>query len=106
MRMGNKEVTKRRPGGNLLERAPLKSLHPESSLSQPKLTAFRKLATETLLASLCPGEPGALKAKLDGTIMDGHHRICILRERGVNVEALPREAVGADEPRGGNLHES
>lgn len=71
----------------------LKSLHPESSLSQPKLTTFRKLATEDLMGSLHPGAPGALKVKADGTIMDGHHRIYVLRERGVDVDALPRESV-------------
>jgi hypothetical protein len=70
---------------------PLKSLHSGDSLSQPKLTTFRKLSTEELIGSLCPGEVGALKVKPDGTIMDGHHRIYVLRERDVDVDALPRE---------------
>lgn len=69
----------------------LKPLHSDNSLSQPKLTALRKLPTEALLRSLRPGEPGALKVKPDGTIMDGHHRIFVLRERGADVDALPRE---------------
>ncbi len=77
-----------------MERGPLKSLHSEGSLSQPKLTVFRKLSTEDLISSLRPGETGALKVKPDGTIMDGHHRIYVLRERGVDVEALPREPLG------------
>jgi len=77
-----------------VNQVPLKSLHSESALSQPKLTAFRKLTTEELIGSLCPGEAGALKAKPDGTIMDGHHRVCVLRERGVDVDALPRESLG------------
>jgi archaellum component FlaG (FlaF/FlaG flagellin family) len=72
---------------------PLKSLHPEGSLSQPKLTTFRKRPTEELIASLQPGEPGALKVKADGTIMDGHHRVYVLRERGVDIDALPREPL-------------
>lgn len=72
-------------------KAPLKSLHSEGSLSQPKLATFRKLSTEELTDSLCPGELGALKVKPDGTIMDGHHRVHVLRERGVDVEGLPRE---------------
>ena len=71
--------------------APLKPLHPEDSLSQPKLAVFRRRSTEELIGSLCPGEPGALKVKRDGTIMDGHHRVYVLRERGVDVDALPRE---------------
>jgi len=70
---------------------PLKSLHSGDSLSQPKLATFRKLSTEELIASLCPDEVGALKVKPDGTIMDGHHRVYVLRERGVDVDALPRE---------------
>ena len=76
-----------------MEKGPLKPLHPEGSLSQPKLTAFRKQSTEKLIASLRPGEPGALKSKPDGTIMDGHHRIYVLRERGVDVDVLPRELL-------------
>lgn len=70
---------------------PLKSLHPESSLSQPKLAQFDKLTTEELIESLRPGQAGALKVKRDGTMIDGHHRIKILRDRGVDVDALPRE---------------
>lgn len=76
------------------ENVPLKSLHSDSSLSQPKLVTFRKLSTEDLIDSLRPGGPGALKVKADGTIMDGHHRIYVLRERDVEVDALPRESLG------------
>lgn len=76
-----------------MDKAPLKALHSEGSLSQPKLTAFRKLSTEELIASLRPGESGALKVKPDGTIMDGHHRLYVLRERGVEIEELPRELL-------------
>ncbi|MBI5526159.1 MAG: hypothetical protein HY897_07475 [Deltaproteobacteria bacterium] len=50
------------------------------------------------MASLEPGEPGSLKVRPDGTIVDGHHRIEILRERGVNVDALAREVMPKDEP--------
>lgn len=81
-----------------MDKVPLKPLHPESSLSRPKLAAFRRLPTEDLVDSLRPGEPGALKAKPDGTIMDGHHRAYVLRERGVDVDELPREIW--NEPRG------
>jgi hypothetical protein len=80
-------------GENLIpqDRVPLKPLHSDRSLSQPKLDTFRKLSTDELIDSLFPGESGALKVKPDGTIMDGHHRIHVLRERGVEVDALPRE---------------
>ena len=70
---------------------PLKSLHSESSLIQLKLDLFRKIETEKLVESPKPGEVGALKTQIDGTMMDGHHRIYVLRERGVDVDILPRE---------------
>jgi hypothetical protein len=43
--------------------------------------------------SLEPGKIGALKTRPDGTVIDGHHRIVILRERGVDVDQLPREVL-------------
>lgn len=73
--------------------APLKPLHPDSSLSQSKLAQYAKLSTEELILSLYPGQPGALKVKSNGTMMDGHHQIKILRERGFDVETLPREMI-------------
>jgi len=75
---------------------PLKPLHPDSSLSQVKLEAFRKLTTQELLGSLSPGQPGSLKARPDGTMIEGHHRIRILRDRDVDVDSLPREIVSRD----------
>ena len=76
-----------------MDKVPLKPLHSDGLLSQPKLTMFRRRSTEELVVSLRPGEPGALKVKPDGTIMDGHHRIYVLRERGVDVDALPMEPL-------------
>lgn len=72
---------------------PLRLLHSEAILSRVKLDHFRQLATAELIASLEPGRPGALKARPDGTVLDGHHRIVVLRERGVSVDTLPREVV-------------
>lgn len=69
---------------------PLKPLHTTSVLSKTKLHLYSKLATDELIRSLAPGKEGALKTRPDGTLMDGHHRIAILRERGVNVDELPR----------------
>ena len=79
-----------------MNQSALHFLHPESALSQAKLTAYEKLPTQELLDSLQPGEPGALKARPDGTVMDGHHRLKILRDRGVNIDALPREIILKD----------
>ena len=74
-----------------MNQPPLKFLHAESSLIELKLEYFRKVSTEDLIESLKPEKTGALKTKYDGTIMDGHHRITILRERNVDVNKLPRE---------------
>lgn len=71
----------------------LRSLHHDSALSQAKLSQFSKLSTHELLGSPCPGQAGALKVRPDGTMMDGHHRIKILRDRGVAVDVLPREIL-------------
>ena len=74
-----------------MNQPPLKFLHAESSLIELKLEHFRRISTEDLIESLKPEKTGALKTKADGTIIDGHHRIKVLRERGVDVEKLPRE---------------
>ena len=71
----------------------LKSLHPETSLIQSKLDAFHKLPTDELKRSLAPGQPHCLKTRPDGTILDGHHRIQVLRSRSEDVDNLPREIV-------------
>ena len=72
---------------------PLKSLHLDSSLNPAKLAQMERLSTETLRESLLPGLQGCLKTRPDGTILDGHHRIRILRQRGVDVDVLPRDVV-------------
>ena len=54
---------------------------------------FEKLSTEHLRASLALGQQHCLKARQDGTMLDGHHRVQILKRRGENVDALPREIV-------------
>ena len=75
----------------------LKLLHPESTLVPGKLAAFRRLKTEAITASLSPGQENCLKTRTDGTILDGNHRIHVLRERGVDVDKLPREIVARTE---------
>ena len=71
----------------------LKPLHPDSSLSPAKLGEMERRATEVLQNSLLPGLKDSLKTRPDGTRLDGHHRIYILRRRGVDVDALPREII-------------
>ena len=46
-----------------------------------------------LIRSLAPGQIAALKARPDGTVIDGHHRIAVLRDRGIGVNELPREVL-------------
>jgi hypothetical protein len=58
-----------------------------------KLEAFHRLSTEVILLSLGPDQPGSLKARLDGTVLDGHHRLHVLLERGVDIHRLPREII-------------
>jgi hypothetical protein len=58
-----------------------------------KLNLLDCLTTEQLSATLFPGQRDCLKVRPDGTILDGHHRIYILRRRGIDVNALPREII-------------
>ena len=52
---------------------------------------MERRTTDVLRNSLLPGQKDSLKTRPDGTILDGHHRIYILRGRGVDVDPLPRE---------------
>lgn len=72
---------------------PLKALHAEAALNQVKLQKFSRLSDRELIDSLKPGQPGSLKTRPDGTVIDGHHRVKVLRERGVDVDTLPREVI-------------
>ena len=76
---------------------PLKSLHADSSLNPAKLAKMGTASSESLIASLQPGLRDCLKTRPDGTILDGHHRIYLLRRRGVDVDRLPREEVVKDQ---------
>ena len=71
----------------------LKPLHADASLIELKLKTYEQLSTEVLKASLAPGHARCLKTRPDGTILDGHHRIQVLRDRGEDVDSLPREIV-------------
>ena len=71
----------------------LKFLHTDNLLNAVKLSLFRQLTTTELKSSLLVGEPGCLKARPDGTVLDGHHRLSVLIERGEDVDSLPREIM-------------
>lgn len=76
-----------------MKNPPLQPLHLSNALSQSKLNHYARLTNEELIRSLEPGQVGALKTRPDGTVIDGHHRIAILRERGIDVNELPREVL-------------
>jgi hypothetical protein len=76
---------------------PLKPLHLDGSLNAAKLAQMERISTEALCISLLPGSQGCLKTRPDGTILDGHHRIYVLRQRGVDVDVLPRDIVVKDQ---------
>jgi hypothetical protein len=65
-------------------------------LNRVKLDRFRGLSTDELKSSLAPGGEGSLKARPDGTVLDGHHRISVLLERGVDIDKLTREIMDKD----------
>ena len=71
----------------------LNFLHSVGTLNGVKLELFRKLSTEQLKASLAPGTPGSLKVRGNGTVLDGHHRLTVLVERGEDIHQLPREIM-------------
>ena len=71
----------------------LRFLHALSALNGVKLDLFRRVSTTELKFSLAPGQPGALKIRRDGRVLDGHHRITVLGERGEDVHHLPREII-------------
>lgn len=76
-----------------MKQPPLKPLHAESILSQAKIDRFSQLSDGELIESLKSGRPGSLKTRPDGTVIDGHHRIKVLRDRGIDVDSLPREVI-------------
>jgi hypothetical protein len=71
----------------------LQFLHSENLLNSVKLAQFRRLSTGALKSSLFPGQAGSLKARPDGTVLDGHHRLSILIEREEDIHSLPREII-------------
>jgi hypothetical protein len=75
---------------------PLRPLHADASLFPLKLAQYGRLSTDEIVESLLPGRVGSLKTRPDGTMVDGHHRVKILRDRGYNVDGLPREIVERD----------
>jgi hypothetical protein len=69
----------------------LRFLHSKDLPIPVKLEVFRRLSTDAIESSLHSGQTGSLKVRTDGTVLDGHHRLSVLLERGVDIDRLPRE---------------
>jgi hypothetical protein len=78
------------------ELPPLKPLHSDQTLSEVKLAVFERMTSDALKRSLAPGLEHCLKTRPDGTMLDGHHRVYVLRRRNEDVNALPREVLAQD----------
>src|SRR6185503_8749747 len=57
---------------------PLVPLHADETLKASKLASLRRLPTEVLIETLKPGHADALRARPDGTLLNGNHRIKVL----------------------------
>jgi hypothetical protein len=75
----------------------LKPLHPESTLIPGKLILFERLSTKQLQPRGVTGQEDCLRTRPDGTMLEGNHRIHVLRMRGVDVNKLPRDIVAKTE---------
>lgn len=62
----------------------------QSEFFEPILADFRGVDTERVMQSLAPGQRKALRVRRDGPIMNGNHRIAVLRERGIDAERPPQ----------------
>ena len=63
---------------------PLKALHLDTSLSPAKLAVLDKFSSDWLIETVAPGN---------------EHCLHLLRERGENVDAIPREVIDSDQRR-------
>jgi hypothetical protein len=79
-----------------MSKPPLKLLHSEKNIIQLKLHKSRKLETQILIDSLRLGQEQPLTVKPDGTVMEGNHRLIILQERGIDINALPCDILEED----------
>jgi hypothetical protein len=76
---------------------PLQLIHSDAVYAvgpaKASLDYWRGRPTGEILDSLAPGRREALRVKPDGRVMNGNTRVKVLAERGVGVDALPREVV-------------
>ena len=70
---------------------PLPRLEPIHGTKKSILDHFRSRPTDEIIESLKPRKKESLKAYSDGRILNGHHRLKVLEERGIDIHSLPRE---------------
>lgn len=82
----------RRDSFGLASDPPLQPMHSEGLIKSPSgnYSSWSKEPTEKIVDSLKPGRPEPLKVGPDGKIWDGNTRVQILKERGIDVNKLPR----------------
>ncbi|MEX0784304.1 MAG: RHS repeat-associated core domain-containing protein [Dehalococcoidia bacterium] len=70
----------------------LKILHGEDALSRASIEYWRKKSTAEILEHL---REQPIKVRPDGTVIDGNHRLTVLRERGIDIDNLniPKEII-------------
>ncbi len=75
----------------------LKSIHSKETLTSGSnkysYDHWSKQSTDDIVRSLKPGEHEALRIKPDGRIWNGNTRTTILRDRGFDINSLPREVL-------------
>jgi len=69
----------------------LRFAHDEGTIrANPSYSYWESQTTADVVATLQPGTKMPLTVKPDGTILDGNTRVWILRQRGYDVDSLPR----------------
>lgn len=76
---------------------PIRLIHSERIYEQGRaklsLEYWRTQKTDAIVRSLVPGLEQAMRVKSDGRIFNGNTRVKVLRERGFDVDTLPREIL-------------
>ena len=77
--------------GNGSERPPLTLAHTEETIqNHAGYDYWKRRSTDDILDSLLPGAGEPLRVRPDGTVVQGNTRVFILRQRGYEVDSLPR----------------
>ncbi len=74
-----------------METPPLRLIHAPESLRPSSVEHWSTKDTEEIVASLRPEASAPLLVAEDGTVMDGNTRVHLLKQRGCDVDGLPRK---------------